>query len=418
METYSTIAIVLTITTVPALCAWFYFLFYLVRSFKQSPKLDFLTRTSNTNNKPLKVSVILAARNEEKYIRKCVDSLLAQDYPNFEIICIDDSSSDNTLGIMQEYQLIHPNKMTVIDAKLPSDDWIGKNWACYQGYLISTGEIFLFTDADTHCTPCTLSLAVEYLSKDRLDALTLRPRILCESLWSKIIFPVVLTFSHVKYSSGRINDNKSKKHGYFFGCFYLIRRKTYESVGTHEGVKNQIIEDVALGEKVKQGGFRLRVCRGEHHVKTVAACSFSTILQGLKRGFNLISFSSNNIFNAFLIWLLLAQPIFVLIALLLFRLYTPSTEHNLLYENLLITCLVTLLAIIITTSIQSKTGLSQNLLYGFASPLVVLVLSFVFVLSLVNRLNADTYNVDWRGRQYVITKAGTVNTLEENKNKR
>jgi hypothetical protein len=135
-------------------------------------------------------------------------------------------------------------------------------------------------------------------------------------------------------------------------------------------------------------------------------------------GFNLISFSSNNIFNAFLIWLLLAQPIFVLIALLLFRLYTPSTEHNLLYENLLITRLVTLLAIIITTSIQSKTDLSQNLLYGFASPLVVLVMSFVFVLSLVKRLDADTYNFDWRGRQYVITKASTVNTLEENKNKR
>jgi chlorobactene glucosyltransferase len=282
----------------------------MLKSFKQSPTFHFLTKTT-TNNKPLKVSIIIAARNEEKYIEKCLDSLLKQDYPNFEIIAVDDSSSDKTFEIMQDYQLLNPDKMTVINAGLASDEWVGKNWACYQGYLNSTGEIFLFTDADTVCSPCTLSIAIEHLSKDKLDGLTVRPNILCKSLWSKIIFPVILTFSHVKYSALRVNNDKSKKHGYFFGCFYLITRKTYESIGTHNEVKNEIIEDVALGKKVKQRGYKIRMYRGEHHINTVAAGSFGTILQGIRRSINLIPFFSNDTINTFLTWFLLVKPFFV-----------------------------------------------------------------------------------------------------------
>lgn len=409
---------ILIITTFTALCIWIYFLLYLLKSFKQSPTFHFLTN-ANTNNKPLKISIIIAARNEEKYIEKCLDSLLKQDYANFEIIGVDDSSSDKTFEVMQEYQLINPDKMTVINAGLPPDEWVGKNWACYQGYLNSTGEIFLFTDADTVCSTSTLSIAVEYLSKDKLDALTVRPNIICKSLWSKIVFPVILTFSHVKYSALRVNNDKSKKHGYFFGCFYLITRKTYETIGTHNEVKNEIIEDVALGEKVKQRGYKIRMYGGEHHINTVAAGGFGTILQGLRRSINLIPFSSNDTFSTFLTWFFLVKPFFVFLysALLLLQVYNSFTEHNLLNQHLLIISLVTISIIILTTVIQSRIGISQSLLYGFTSPLAGLLMSFVFVLLLINRRNTGICSIDWRGRQNVITKVQKLNTLKENKNK-
>ncbi|MGI8833912.1 MAG: glycosyltransferase, partial [Nitrososphaeraceae archaeon] len=174
------------------------------------------------DKEPPKVSIIIAARNEEKYISKCLDSLLQQDYPNFEIIVIDDSSSDSTCEILQKYQIKNCDKIVVINAGLSPNEWTGKNWACYQGYLKSRGEAFLFTDADTLCSSQTLSLAVGNLNKEKLDALTLRPRIVSESRWAKMMLPVLWSFSHIKYSSLRVNDHNAKKCGYFFGCFYLI----------------------------------------------------------------------------------------------------------------------------------------------------------------------------------------------------
>jgi chlorobactene glucosyltransferase len=307
MVSFSLLVMLLIAVTFPILCIWLYFLLYLLISFKESPILEDSTQ-QNRHNKPPKVSIILAARNEEKHIAKCFESLLKQDYPNFEIITVDDSSSDSTYKIMQTYQLLNSDKMTVINAGQPSDEWTGKNWACYQGYLNATGEVFLFTDADTTFSASTVSLAVGHLDNEGLDALTVRPNITCESLCGKIMIPVLWTFSHIKYSALRVNNNKVKEAGYFFGCFFLITSKTYESIGTHKEVKNEIIEDAALGNRVKQLGYKMKMYRGERHINTILSADFAAILQGLKRSLNLIPFSKNSIVNIVLTWLLLANP--------------------------------------------------------------------------------------------------------------
>ena len=98
------------------------------------------------------VSIVLPARNEEKYIEKCLDSLLKQDYSNYEIIVINDSSSDNTEEIIKRYRKSH-SKIIYVNAQPKPKGWAGKNWACYQGYLHSKGDLFLFTDADTNHFP-------------------------------------------------------------------------------------------------------------------------------------------------------------------------------------------------------------------------------------------------------------------------
>ena len=174
---------------------WVYFFLYMLRSLKKSPKLESFNHLQNrTNDNYLpKVSVILPARNEEKYISKCLDSLFEQDYPNFEIIAVNDSSSDKTAEIMYRYQ----NKssiLTVLNAGFKPAGWIGKNWACHQGYLRANGEIFLFTDADTIHSPSVLSLAIEHLVDQKLDALTVIPRLLCQDIWTKITFASNLVY--------------------------------------------------------------------------------------------------------------------------------------------------------------------------------------------------------------------------------
>jgi len=125
--------------------AWIFLIKSIIDSFRFTPYLDKFENTSTT--KP-KVSVILPARNEEKFISKCLDSLIEQDYENYEIITIDDSSVDNTRKIILEYAKKN-SKIIPVFARPKPEGWMGKNWACMEGYKKATGELLLFTDADT-----------------------------------------------------------------------------------------------------------------------------------------------------------------------------------------------------------------------------------------------------------------------------
>ena len=153
---------------------WICFLIYSIKLIKNVPKLS-SSKKSRKNSCSYMVSIILPARNEEKYIRKCLDSLVKQEYANYEIVVINDCSSDNTSHIIKEYVNKTNCKIISIDTKPRPPLWTGKNWACYQGYLHSHGDLFLFTDADTTHSPSTLSLAVNYLLSENLDSLTAIP---------------------------------------------------------------------------------------------------------------------------------------------------------------------------------------------------------------------------------------------------
>ncbi len=113
------------------------------------------------------VSVIVPARNEQDHIKRCLSSLLAQNYPNFEVIAIDDSSTDDTLKIMKEIEkTIAPanNRLKIISLIHKPDNWTGKTWASQQGYLQSSGSILLFTDADTNYnSKDTILLTISYM---------------------------------------------------------------------------------------------------------------------------------------------------------------------------------------------------------------------------------------------------------------
>ena len=140
----------------------------------------------------------------------------------------------------------------------------------------------MFTDADTIHSQFILSLAIGHLTKQKLDALTIIPRLLCEDIWTKITLPLIWTISYVRYSPLRANNLKTTT-GYFFGSFYIISRKDYEAVGTYEAVKSEIVEDGALGGIVKKAKFRLKVVRGEHYIDAIWARDLSTLWHGLRR---------------------------------------------------------------------------------------------------------------------------------------
>ena len=258
--------------------AWVALISSMYKSFTKTPYLDKFENLSDQNPK---VSIILPARNEEKFIGKCLESFVRQDYTNYEIMAIDDSSTDKTWEIIESYAK-KSKKVVPIKAASKPDGWMGKNWACMAGFKRATGDLLLFTDADTRYSEKVISYAVTHMLSEKLDVLTVIPRLLCLDAITKITLPMLSTFLHSRYSALNVNDPK-KGIGYFFGSFFIIKKEIYEKIGTHEKVKHEIIEDGALGKITKESGFNLKMVRGEHLLDAVYSRSAQEMWNGLER---------------------------------------------------------------------------------------------------------------------------------------
>nr|MDQ3968902.1 glycosyltransferase [Thermoproteota archaeon] len=332
---------------------WMYFLTYMTKSFWQSPMLESFDRT-RVSHFP-KVSVILPARNERRYITRCLNSLLGQDYPNFEIIAINDSSTDGTGEIMKAYAA-NDLRVMHIDASPKPEGWTGKNWACYQGFLQARGELLMFTDADSKHLPSTMSLAVGHLISENLEALTAVPRLICNDFWTKITLPILATFLHTRFSPIRVNDPNSKT-GYFFGSFFIITRNTYEAIGTHEGVKEELVEDGALGGKVKASKFRMKMVRGEFHIDAVWARDLPTLWQGLRR-FMIPVYYQDKV-NAYMMAMAVFFILFAPFASLPY-LSVASFAGNISFQMLFGLQISAIALIMVTTAVQCRLAIFES----------------------------------------------------------
>jgi chlorobactene glucosyltransferase len=374
---------------------WMYFLTYMIKSFWQSPTLESFDRT-RVSHFP-KVSVILPARNERRYITRCLNSLLEQDYPNFEIIAINDSSTDGTGEIMKAYAA-NDLRVMHIDASPKPEGWTGKNWACYQGFLQARGELLMFTDADSKHLPSTMSLAVGHLISENLEALTAVPRLICNDFWTKITLPVLATFLHTRFSPIRVNDPNTKT-GYFFGSFFIITRNTYEAIGTHEGVKEELVEDGALGGKVKASKFKMKMVRGEFYIDAVWARDLPTLWQGLRR-FMIPVYYQDKV-DAYMMVMAIFFILFAPFASLPY-LTVASFTGNISFQTLFGLQISAVALIVITTVVQCRLAIFENPVYAFAAPLSGALISLSFISAIADAKKKGA--VSWRDRKYMINK--------------
>jgi len=369
--------------------AWIILIKSMLRSFQFTPYLDKFD--IQKHEKP-KVSVIVPARNEEKLISKCLDSLLNQDYENYEIIVIDDSSEDSTGEIIKKYAKEN-SKIIHVSARPKPKDWMGKNWACMEGYQKVTGELLVCTDSDTKYSSNVLSLSVSHLLSLNLDALTVIPKMLCFDNWTRITLPMLSTFLHTRFSALRVND-PSKKTGYFFGSFFIIKKAVYEAIGTHEGVKHEIIEDGALGKKVKEAGYKLRMVRGEHLLEAVWARNRTTLWNGLKRLMITLFLQGKSI----------AVGIFVAVLFLLFMPFPILIYAVIFFENtisfvmLLIVSALASSLIYCAGFIDATKGLQLRWIYSALAPVGSFIVVAGFFSGMI-QANSKTA-VSWKGRSY------------------
>ena len=368
--------------------SWAILIRQIVSTFKDTPRMP---DESLSDSQPF-VSVILPARNEVGFIEKCLDSLAIQDYPHYEVIAIDDSSEDATGDIIKEYSNRYPFIKAVMARPKPPG-WIGKNWACMEGYSRATGDLLLFIDSDTTFAAHTMSSAVGLLLAEQLDALTAMPHIRADDFWTRISLPVISVFLHTRFSPTKVNDPQQKT-GYFFGSFYLLHRDVYEKAGTHKDVRQEIIEDGALGRKIKDMGCRLRMVNATHMINAVWARDRTTLWDALKRLMVPLYLQSSKV--AVGIWCCLA---FLLFLPFPFAILGGIMISDISGMTLLVTSVVASSLTFCGTIIES--GLLRiNRCYSVACPAggAVILAGFLAGIFMAKRKNA----VSWRGRSYTL----------------
>ena len=189
--------------------SWIFLFIISIKSYLQTPliirKKHYSTHR-HSGHLPF-VSVIVPARNEQDNIERCLRSLLVQNYPHFEVIVVNDSSTDNTMEIVrdvknritnqiEEIKSSHTDRRKIITVAEKPEKWTGKTWASEQGYSHSTGDILLFTDADTYYMhKDTLYETISYMQNENIDVLTGVGFIELRDFWSKITMPLWNHFS-------------------------------------------------------------------------------------------------------------------------------------------------------------------------------------------------------------------------------
>lgn len=241
-----------------------------------------------SENAPL-ISFCVPARNEQRNIRACVEGLLAQDYPNFEVIILDDRSTDATSEILRQLALESASLLAnrkqqaallhiISGSDLPAG-WAGKPHALYQASAAARGEWLCFVDADTFLSPKTLSSCYAKAIETKADMFTIMTFQILGSFWEKAVMPLVMTALSVGFSPRKAND-PTRKDAIANGQFILIKRSVYDAVGGHERVKDNIVEDKAIAEQVKWSGYRLIVADGYLLARTRMYTSLPEMWEG------------------------------------------------------------------------------------------------------------------------------------------
>ncbi len=250
----------------------------LLSGLRQIEKLVDLPTNLNLDQK---VSIIVAARNEERHIRPAIESLLQQEYGNLELLAINDRSTDKTGRILDELadddsrlQVMHLNE-------LPSG-WLGKNHALQYGATRASGKWLLFTDADVVMSPTTLRRAVSFAVNDKLDHLAMMPEVRMPSLFLESFVAVFVVGFSLFFRPWKARDPNSDSY-LGVGAFNLIRSKTYRAIDGHKPLRMRPDDDVMLGKLVKLHQHRQGVVNGVGLIYVPWYLSVREVVVGLEK---------------------------------------------------------------------------------------------------------------------------------------
>ncbi len=232
------------------------------------------------DNPPL-ISVLVPAHNEEKVIEKCLKSILAQDYSNLELICVDDRSTDRT-GLLVQKLFENRSNCRLVTVKKRLEGWTGKCHALDVASKLARGEWLAFLDADSSLHPKALRICLDEALERRVNLITLTPKFLLGSFWEKAIQPTLASMAAIMFPLAQVN-NPDSPVATANGMFFMLTRKAYDRIGGHKNVRDLAVEDIGIGKRVKAAGLGLVFANGQHLLTTRMYSNFAEVFMGWTR---------------------------------------------------------------------------------------------------------------------------------------
>jgi chlorobactene glucosyltransferase len=336
------------------------------------------------------VSVIVPARNESAAIETVVRSVLASTYEPLELVVLDDRSTDETAAIVERLATEDARLRLVRGEPLP-EGWYGKPWACLQGYRAARGDLLLFTDADTRHEPELLARAVGALRTERADLVTVAPRQRCETFWERLVMPQIWLLLGVRYHPSRVNRARRERDVIANGQFILLPRESYEAVGTHEIVRHEVAEDLALAQAFYRAGRKIHFAFAERLMETRMYQSLPHLIEGWSKNVYLggrRSFPEEPVLRALVPVMLLAAFLFWLVPPVVLAVTGGSGQWS--------------VAAVVATGLSAlfwmliSYGMKIPPWYGLLYPVGALVALYIGARSTWR----GARRVEWRGRVY------------------
>lgn len=327
------------------------------------------------NEQPL-VSIIIPACNEEKAVEQCLESIVNQDYQNFEIIVINDRSTDSTGLIVKKLKEKYPQIKTIHIKELP-EGWLGKNHALYTGVMEARGEWLLFTDADVIHSQGSLEVGLGYAIKNKLDHLSIVPDTISMELFEKIF---IAYFAFV----GLILITMQKYGG--IGAFNLIKKSTYLDIGTHKAIALCPADDMKLGKLIVMNKYKQQVVWGRELLRVKWQDDFVGTIKGLEK--NLFPSFNYSVWNIML----------MILPSLLIHVYPFIGVMIGGLASRILCGLVILMIFGVYGSYRKYSGV--RLWYVIFHPLISLIMLYALLNSTYKTISRG--GIEWRGTKYSL----------------
>ncbi|HEU5227178.1 MAG TPA: glycosyltransferase [Ktedonobacteraceae bacterium] len=344
-------------------------------------------------------SIIVPARNEEQNIRRCVQSLLEQDYANYEVIVVDDESTDRTGEILDELVATHPhgNRLWVLRLRDLPEGWAGKPHALHMGCQEARGEWLLFTDADTWHAPNALRSSLTQAIHERADLLTLGSTQELPTFWDKVLMPMAFLGISMLYPPKLVNDSRSKV-AIANGQYILIKRTVYTRLGGYARpeLKGTLLDDRDLARLIKEHGYKLRFVDGRGLVSVHMYHGFKDIWRGWRKN----AYLGNRGGIAFFVLQLIGLPMVSVVPFLLPLLAYMTRKRR--KAGISAAEAQTAATLELSSLLAYRTWLNKQLcvpwIYSLFHPLAGIIFEGILAESAWRILTRS--GVDWRGRYY------------------
>lgn len=331
-----------------------------------------------------RVSVVIAARNEEMDLGPTLDALLRQDYPDLEIVVVEGGSTDGTRAVIAARA---PRVRCIEEPPLPPG-WVGKNWACWTGARATRGDWLLFLDADVRTDPAAIRTTLDWAAEERADLATIGPQVEMVGFWERLILPLYIQLVLTYFRTPHMHRPGSKA-AMANGQYWLTRRTAYEATGGHAAVRGRVLEDVAIAQRYRDAGLRLRFAWTPQLGRTRMYRDRHEMFEGLLKNVHGLEFSAARQFG-FLLGLI---GFFLLpLALLPLGLATGSV--------LLIGIGTFLYVALFGKHVAFARSVGAPAMYGLLYPMAVAWYVVLVCTSLVRGLRHRP--IDWKGRSYPL----------------